>query len=170
MWQRFTLRAQRVVFFAQEEATHLGKAYVSTVHLLLGLVRENDTVASTVLDRLGTSSGRVRSEVERYVTRGNAHPGQEMQLTSRAKRVFDIAYDEARLLGNTYIGTEHLLLGLIRDGEVSTESTPKSPFLHFFNRTQDEFGEGFAGSILRSVGVELERTRREIAAMQQEMD
>ncbi len=142
MWQRFTERARRVVFFAQEEAGRLGENYVSTEHLLLGLVRENDSVAARILDRMGISLGRVRSEIERQVARGDGRLGQDMQLTPRAKRVIDLAYDEARQLNNNYIGTEHLLLGLIREGE------------------------GLAGRVLNKLGVDLERTRREVMALQ----
>ena len=142
MWQRFTERARRVVFFAQEEAGRLGENYVSTEHLLLGLVRENDSVAARILDRMGVSLGRIRSEIERQVTRGDGRLGQDMQLTPRAKRVIDLAYDEARQLSNNYIGTEHLLLGLIREGE------------------------GLAGRVLAKLGVELERTRREVMHLQ----
>src|SRR5882724_7294407 len=142
MWQRFTERARRVVFFAQEEAGKLGENYVSTEHLLLGMVRENDSVAARILDRMGVSLGRIRSEIERNVLRGDGKLGQDMQLTPRAKRVIDLAYDEARQLSNNYIGTEHLLLGLIREGE------------------------GLAGRVLAKLGVELERTRREVMALQ----
>jgi ATP-dependent Clp protease ATP-binding subunit ClpC len=130
------------VFFAQEEAGRLGENYVSTEHLLLGLVRESDSVAARILDRMGVSLGRIRSEIERQVTRGDGRLGQDMQLTPRAKRVIDLAYDEARQLSNNYIGTEHLLLGLIREGE------------------------GLAGRVLAKLGVELERTRREVMTLQ----
>ena len=142
MWQRFTERARRIVFFAQEEAGRLGENYVSTEHLLLGLVRENDTVAARILDRLGVSLNRIRSEIERQVTRGDGRLGQDMQLTPRAKRVIDLAYDEARQLSNNYIGTEHLLLGLIREGE------------------------GMAGRVLAKLDVKLEHTRSEVMALQ----
>jgi|YNPNPStandDraft_1061719.scaffolds.fasta_scaffold02324_5 ATP-dependent Clp protease ATP-binding subunit ClpC len=142
MWQRFTERARRVVFFAQEEAGKLGENYVSTEHLLLGLVRENDSVAARILDKMGVSLARIRSEVERQVSRGDGRLGQDMQLTPRAKRVIDLAYDEARSLNNNYIGTEHLLLGLIREGE------------------------GMAARVLQRLGVDLERTRREVMNLQ----
>ncbi len=142
MWQRFTERARRVVFFAQEEANRLGENYVSTEHLLLGLVRENDSVAARILDRLGVSLSRIRAEVERQVSRGDGRLGQDMQLTPRAKRVIDLAYDEARQLNNNYIGTEHLLLGLIREGD------------------------GLAGRVLQKLGVDIERTRREVMGLQ----
>jgi len=77
MWQRFTERARKVVFYAQEEAGRLGDNYVSTEHMLLGIIRENDSVAARILDRLGVSLGRIRSEVERQVTRGDGRLGEE---------------------------------------------------------------------------------------------
>jgi hypothetical protein len=118
MWQRFTERARRVVFFAQEEATRFGRNKVDTGHLLLGLVRENDNVAARILERrLGISLSSIRQETEKQLTRGDAVPGQDMQLTPRAKRMIDLAYEEARNLSNNYIGTEHLLLGLILEEE-----------------------------------------------------
>ena len=143
MWQRFTERARRVVFFAQEEAARLGENYVGTEHLLLGLVRESDSVAARILDRLGVPLGRIRADIERQVTRGHGNLGQDMQLTPRAKRVIDLAYEEARQLNNNYIGTEHLLLGLIREGD------------------------GLAARVLVKLGADLERTRREVYAMQE---
>jgi ATP-dependent Clp protease ATP-binding subunit ClpC len=143
MWQRFTERARRVVFFAQEEAARLGENYVGTEHLLLGLVRESDSVAARILDRLGVPLGRIRADIERQVTRGHGNLGQDMQLTPRAKRVIDLAYEEARQLNNNYIGTEHLLLGLIREGD------------------------GLAARVLVKLGADLERTRREVYSMQE---
>ena len=142
MWQRFTERARKVVFYAQEEAQKFGEGYVSTEHLLLGLVRESDSVAARVLEKLGVSLNRIRSEVEKQLPRGDARPSQDMTLTPRAKRVIDLAYDEARNLNNNYIGTEHLLLGLIREGD------------------------GLAGRVLQKLGVELEKARREVMALQ----
>ncbi len=143
MWQRFTERARKVIFYAQEEAQRLGETQVSTEHLLLGLVRESDSVAARILDRMGVSLQRIRNEIERYATRSEARYGTEMQLTSRAKRVIDLAYDEARQLNNNYIGTEHLLLGLIREGE------------------------GLAARVLNKLGVDLERARREVMNLQE---
>jgi ornithine carbamoyltransferase len=142
MWQRFTERARKVVFYAQEEAGRLGENYVSTEHLLLGLVRENDNVAARILDRIGVSLGRIRSEIERQVARGDGRLGQDMQLTPRAKRVIDLSYDEARQLSNNYVGTEHLLLGLIREGE------------------------GLAGRVLAKLGADEERARAEVRKLQ----
>src|SRR5713226_2279298 len=143
MWQRFTERARRVVFFAQEEAARLGENYVGTEHILLGMVRENDSVAARILERLGVPLGSIRSDIEKQVTRGHGNLGQHMQLTPRAKRVIDLAYEEARQLNNNYIGTEHLLLGLIREGD------------------------GLASHVLVKLGADLERTRREVYAMQE---
>ena len=142
MWQRFTERARKVVFYAQEEAQKFGEGYVSTEHLLLGLVRETDSVAARVLERLGVGLMRIRGEVEKQLPRGEVRPSQDMTLTPRAKRVIDLAYDEARNLNNNYIGTEHLLLGLIREGD------------------------GLAGRVLAKLGIELERARREVMALQ----
>ena len=81
MWQRFTERARKVVFYAQEEAQKFGEGYVSTEHLLLGLVRESDSVAARVLDKLGVSLNRVRADVEKQLPRGDARPNQDMTLT-----------------------------------------------------------------------------------------
>jgi hypothetical protein len=116
MWQRFTERARKVVFYAQEAAQASGDSYVDTQHLLLGLLRETDTVAAVVLDRLGTSLEEVEKAVRGEMPKGDSRPSQDMVLAPRAKRIIDLAYDEARNLNNNYIGTEHLLLGLIREG------------------------------------------------------
>jgi ornithine carbamoyltransferase len=142
MWQRFTERARRVVFFAQEEASKLGDNFVSTEHLLLGLIRESDSVAARVLDKLGVALGRIRVEIERQVNRVDGRLGQDMQLTPRAKRVIDLAYDEARQQCNNYIGTEHLLLGLVREEE------------------------GLAGRVLTKLGVTLDQARDVVAQFQ----
>lgn len=117
MWQRFTERARRVIFFAQEEAGRLGENCVDTEHLLLGLVREDDSVAARILTSLNVSCTRIRSEIDRQITRGEGRLGEDMQLTPRAKMVIDRAYEEARDLNNDYIGSEHLLLGILREGE-----------------------------------------------------
>jgi ATP-dependent Clp protease ATP-binding subunit ClpA len=144
MWQRFTERARRSVFFAQEEAGKLGEIHVSTEHLLLGLIRESDCVAARILDRMGISLTRVQREIERQVARGDGRVGEDMQLTPRSKRVIDLAYDEARQLNNNYIGTEHILLGLIREGE------------------------GLAGRVLDRLGATLDKARHEVIQLQNE--
>ena len=144
MWQRFTDCARKVVFYAQEEAGRLGANYISTEHLLLGLVRENDSVAVRLLDRMGVSLSRIRAEVERQAVQGNGHSAQDMQLTPRAKRVIDLAYYESRQLNDNYIGTEHLLLGLIREGV------------------------GIAGRVLTSLGMDVARTYKELEVLKTE--
>ena len=142
MWQRFTERARKVVFYAQEEAQKLGHEFVSTEHLLLGLVREPDSTATLVLQKLGISLNRITSEIERQLPRSEHKPAQEMTLTPRAKCVIDLAYEEALKLNNNYIGTEHLLLGLIREGD------------------------GLAGRVLDKLGVGLGKARQETAVLQ----
>lgn len=117
MWQRFTERARKSVFYAQEEAQQSGIGKVSTEHLLLGILREPDSTATTVLDELGVDLVAIRDEVVKQLERGVVSPARDMTLTPRAKRVIDLAYDEARRLGNNFIGTEHLLLGLISEGD-----------------------------------------------------
>jgi hypothetical protein len=141
MWQRFTERARRVVFYAQEEAARWGENYVGTEHMLLGMVREQDSVAGQLLPRLKIQHGHIAAKLTPLMTRGEGNKGQDMQLTSRAKNAIDLAYEEARGLGNDYIGTEHLLLGLVRESE------------------------GLAGKVLRELGVTLEQVREELQAM-----
>ncbi|GBC96929.1 Ornithine carbamoyltransferase [bacterium HR16] len=145
-WRRFTERARRVIYNAQEEAGRLGENYVGTEHLLLGLLRESDSTAVRMLQQLGVSLSQLRMEVERQISRGEARVGQETQLTPRAKRAIDLAYDEARHLNDNYIGTEHLLLGLIREGE------------------------GLAGRVLKQMGVDLDRTRAEVRKLKGEKE
>jgi hypothetical protein len=144
VWERFTERARRVVFFAQEEAARLGENHVGTEHLLLGLTRDNDTPAARILDRLGVPQARLRSEIVGRLTRGPGNLGQDMQLTPQAKRSIDLAIEEARRSGNHYIGTEHLLLGLIGEEE------------------------GLGGKVLRRLGADLQRARTILAGMQSE--
>jgi hypothetical protein len=113
MWQRFTEEARRVVFYAQEEALRLGSPYVDTEHLLLGLCREPQSASGEILTRLKISHADLTAEID-----GESNPippDPNMTLTPRSKRVIDTAYEEARELGNNYIGTEHLLLGLVKE-------------------------------------------------------
>jgi hypothetical protein len=117
MWQRFTERSRRIIFFAQEEASRLGENYVGTEHLLLGLLREDDSAAGKILTNLGADFGEIRRHLMSVMAKGDGRTGQEMQLTPRAKRVIDLAYEEAQMLNNNYIGTEHLLIGLAREEE-----------------------------------------------------
>ncbi len=121
MWQRFTENARSTVYHAQEEAAGLGENYVGTEHLLLGLIRVLEraslSTCAKVLKQLKIPLELLRSEIERQVTRGHGNLGQELQLTPRAKRTIDLAYEEARQLNTNHIGMEHLLLGLIREGD-----------------------------------------------------
>jgi excisionase family DNA binding protein len=116
-FQKFTKRARNVLALAQEEAQRLRHNYIGTEHLLLGLVREGEGVAAKVLVSLGVELERVRSGVEFIIGRGDQPVSGEVGLTPRAKKVIKLSMDEARRLGHYYIGTEHLLLGLIREGE-----------------------------------------------------
>ena len=136
-FDKFTERARRVLTLAQEEAQRFNHNYIGTEHLLLGLVREGDGVAAKVLSNLGVELNKVRSAVEFIIGRGDRATTGEIGLTPRAKKVIELAVDEARRLGHSYIGTEHLLLGLVREGE------------------------GIAAGVLESLGVNLERVRAE---------
>ena len=117
MFGRFTERAQRVFMLAQEEARRLRHPAVGTEHLLLGLLREGEGIAARALQSLGLDLNKVRDEVERIVAPGDSRVGDEVGLTPRAKKVLELAHEEGRRQGVSYVGTEHLLLGLIREGE-----------------------------------------------------
>jgi ATP-dependent Clp protease ATP-binding subunit ClpC len=138
MFERFTERARRVIILAQEEAKRLNHSAVGTEHILLGIVREGEGVASKVLESLNISPERVRAEIESAIGRGERTPHEEVTFTPRAKKVLELALDEARRLGHNYIGTEHLLLGLIREGE------------------------GVAARVLEAMGADLERVRSQV--------
>ncbi len=116
-FDRFTGRARRVLTLAQEEAQRLGHSYIGPEHILLGLVREGDGIAARVLDNLGAQLPKVRTAVEFRIGRGESRAMGEIGLTAQAKTVIERAVEEARRLNHHYIGTEHLLLGLVRDGE-----------------------------------------------------
>jgi hypothetical protein len=137
-FDRFTERARKVLTLAQEEAKRFDHNYIGTEHLLLGLVREGEGVAAKVLSNLGIELTKVRSAVEFIIGRGERQVMGEIGLTPRAKKVIELAVDEARRLGHHYTGTEHLLLGLIREGE------------------------GIAAGVLESLGLSLERVRDEV--------
>ena len=116
MWQRFTERARRVVFLAQDEANKLGESQVCTGHLLLGLALLDDGVAVEILNRMGISLDVIRQEVLGVMQPyRSAAEKKEMQLSNPAKHAINVAHDEARLLNDNYIGTEHLLLGIARE-------------------------------------------------------
>ncbi len=138
MFGRFTERAQRVIVLSQEEARRLGHNVVGTEHILLGLIAEGEDVAARALLSLGISIDQVRGEVERIIGRGGQPTEGQIGFTPRSKRVLELAFDEARRLGHTYIGTEHLLLGLIREGE------------------------GVAAQVLHNLGADLEKVRAQV--------
>ncbi len=137
-FEKFSERARRVLTLAQEEAQNLNHNYIGTEHILLGLVREEGGVAAKVLANLGVGLNKVRASVEFIIGRGEKASAGETGLTPRARRVIELAIDEARYLGHNYIGTEHLLLGLLREGE------------------------GIAAGVLDSSGITLERARAEV--------
>ncbi|HWV25470.1 MAG TPA: ATP-dependent Clp protease ATP-binding subunit [Thermomicrobiales bacterium] len=137
-FDKFTDRARKVLTLAQEEAQRFNHNYIGTEHLLLGLVREGDGVAAKVLANMGVQLPKVRSAVEFIIGRGETMVLQEIGLTPRAKKVIELAVDEARRLNHHYIGTEHLLLGLVREGE------------------------GIAAGVLESLGVNLEKVRTQV--------
>jgi len=134
-FDKFTERARKVLSLAQEEAQRFQHNYIGTEHLLLGLVREGEGVAAKVLTNLGVQLSTVRNAVEFIIGRGDRIVLGEIGLTPRAKKVIELAVDEARRLNHHYIGTEHLLLGLVREGE------------------------GIAAGVLESLGVNLEKVR-----------
>jgi ATP-dependent Clp protease ATP-binding subunit ClpC len=138
MFERFTERARKVVYLAQQEAARLGHNVVGTEHLLLGLVAEGEGVAAKALESLDIGLERIRSEVEKIISTGETNPFGEIPFTPRAKRVLELAVDEGRQMGHNYVGTEHILLGLIREGE------------------------GVAAQVLKNLGADLDRVRKEV--------
>lgn len=115
MWRQLTQHARKAIFLAQQEAEKLGYNHVGPEHLLLALIREDDCVAASLLERLGIDLGTVKSELMNSVSRGCDHIGDDIQLTVDAKQVIDYAFAEGRRLSDEWIGTEHLLLGLARE-------------------------------------------------------
>ena len=136
-FEKFSERARKVLSLAQEEAQRFNHNYIGTEHILLGLVRETEGVAARVLANVGVDLNKVRSAVEFIIGRGDKPAQGEIGLTPRAKKVVELAVDEARRMNHTYIGTEHLLIGLLREGE------------------------GVAAGVLESLGVNLEKVRGE---------
>lgn len=117
MYERYTDRARRVIVLAQDGARHLNHNYIGTEHVLLGIVHEGEGVASRVLESLGLQLESIREQVEEIVGQGEVKPSGYIPFTPRAKKAQEHALREALKLGHNYIGTEHLLLGLIREGE-----------------------------------------------------
>ncbi len=117
MFERFTEKAIKVIMLAQEEARRLGHNFVGTEQVLLGLIGEGTGVAAKTLKSMGVTIKDAREQVEKIIGRGSGFVAVEIPFTPRAKKVLELSWDEARQLGHNYIGTEHLLLGLIREGE-----------------------------------------------------
>src|SRR5699024_361016 len=137
MFGRFTERAQKVLALSQEEATRLGHNNIGTEHILLGLIREGEGIAAKALQSLGLEIEKIQEEVEELIGVGQ-EPLQTIHYTPRAKKVVELSQDEARKLGHSYVGTEHILLGLIREGE------------------------GVAAKALQSLGLEIEKIQEEV--------
>jgi len=138
VFERFTDRARRVVVLAQEEARLLNHNYIGTEHILLGLIHEGEGVAAKALESLGISLEAVRSQVEEIIGQGGSSPSGHIPFTPRAKKVLELSLREALQLGHNYIGTEHILLGLIREGE------------------------GVAAQVLVKLGADLSRVRQQV--------
>jgi len=138
MFERFTDRARRVVVLAQEEARLLNHNYIGTEHILLGLIHEGEGVAAKALESLGISLEAVRQQVEEIIGQGQSAPTGHIPFTPRAKKVLELSLREALQLGHNYIGTEHILLGLIREGE------------------------GVAAQVLQKLGADLNRVRQQV--------
>ena len=141
MFERFTEKAIKVIMLAQEEARRLGHNFVGTEQVLLGLIGEGTGVAAKTLKSMGVNLKDARAEVEKIIGRGSGFVAVEIPFTPRAKRVLELSWDEARQLGHNYIGTEHLLLGLIREGE------------------------GVAARVLENLGVDLNKVRSNVIKM-----
>jgi ATP-dependent Clp protease ATP-binding subunit ClpC len=138
MFERFTDRARRVVVLAQEEARMLNHNYIGTEHILLGLIHEGEGVAAKALTSLGISLEAVRQQIEEIIGQGQQAPSGHIPFTPRAKKVLELSLREALQLGHNYIGTEHILLGLIREGE------------------------GVAAQVLVRLGADLNRVRQQV--------
>src|SRR5260370_35689821 len=141
MFERFTDRARRVVVLAQEEARMLNNNYIGTEHGLLGLIHEGEGAAAKALESLGISLEAVRQQVEEIIGQGQQAPSGHIPFTPRAKKVLELSLREALQLGHDYIGTEHILLGLIREGE------------------------GVAAQVLLKLGADLSRVRQQVTQL-----
>ncbi len=137
-FDKFTEPAVKVLTLAQEEAQHCNRNYIGTEHLLLGLVREREGVAARVLANMGVELSKMRLAIEFIIGRGDRMVMGEIGLTPPAKKVIELAVDEARRLNHRYIGTEHILLGLVREGE------------------------GIAAGVLEALGVSLDKVRAQV--------
>ena len=141
MFERFTDRARRVVVLAQEEARMLNHNYIGTEHILLGLIHEGEGVAAKALESLGISLEAVRSQVEEIIGQGGSSPSGHIPFTPRAKKVLELSLREALSIGHNHIGTEHILLGLVREND------------------------GVAARIMLELGADAKRVREEVLAV-----
>src|SRR5699024_4944857 len=137
MFGRFTERAQKVLALSQEEAVRLQHANIGTEHILLGLIREGNEIAAKALQASELEADKIQEEVEKLIGTGE-QPTKSIHYTPRAKKVVELSQDEARKLGHSYVGTEHILLGLIREGE------------------------GVAARVLNNLGVSLNKARQQV--------
>jgi ATP-dependent Clp protease ATP-binding subunit ClpA len=143
MFERFTDRARRAVALAQDEAKRLNHNYIGTEHILLGLIHEGEGVAAKALESLGISLDAVRQQVEEIIGQGQQAPSGHIPFTPRAKKVLELSLRESKQLGHNYIGTEHILLGLIREGD------------------------GVAAQVLVKLGADLNRVRQQVIQLLQ---
>lgn len=141
MWRQLTQRARKAIFLAQKEAEKLGYTHVRSEHLLLALITEEDCVASAILERMGLDLGTLRSEIMGRISRGSDHIGDDMQLAPDAKHSIDFAFDEVKIMKDDWVGTEHLLIGLVHEAG------------------------GLASDILSKLGVDLFTVRAQLREM-----
>jgi ATP-dependent Clp protease ATP-binding subunit ClpC len=141
MFDRFTDRARQVVVLAQDQARKGNYNYIGTDHLLLGLIEEGEGVAAKALESLGVSLAAVRQQAAEMIGQGQDSPPEHIPFTPRAKQVLELAQQESRVLGHSYVGTEHILLGLIRE-------------------------DGVAARVLVKLGVDMDRARQQVIQLQ----
>jgi ATP-dependent Clp protease ATP-binding subunit ClpC len=145
-FDRFTERAKDVLRRSEEEAHRYNHDYIGTEHLLLGLIRDSEPVASRALIAMGVPLAKIQSALEFIIGRGEDTPKDEVGLTPRAKQVLELAIDESRRLEDDYVGTHHILLGLVREGD------------------------GIAGGVLQGLGVTLDKARDQVSRLLSERD
>jgi ATP-dependent Clp protease ATP-binding subunit ClpC len=141
MFDRFTDKARQVVVLAQDQARKGNYNYIGTDHLLMGLIEEGEGVAAKALESLGVSLAAVREQAEEMIGRGQDSSPEQIPFTPRAKQVLELAQQESRVLGHSYVGTEHILLGLIRE-------------------------DGVAARVLVKLGVDMDRARQQVIQLQ----
>lgn len=141
MLERFTTRARKVIVLARDEAERFNHNYLGTEHILLGLIKEGEGVALAVLKSMGVSLEEIVSQVESLLVKGENKPPKEIAFTARARKVFELAWEESQMMGHNYVGTEHLLLGLLREGG------------------------GIAATVMKKLGMDIDVLREEIITL-----